>query len=96
MDYQILESRIEFKDNKIERITVLVDYTGNILKPYSDVRAIYATTKPKGGYMSIPPNAKISNALLQEVAAAGMETVDRDEIFPNCKKKYYYAGNTCC
>ncbi len=88
MEYTILETKIEFKDNKIQRITVLVDCTGNHSKPFSDVRAIYATTKPRGGYMNIPLSAKISERLLQEVAAAGMETVNRDDIFPNWKKKY--------
>ena len=87
MDYDILEAKLEFKDNKIQRITVLVDCTGEgrYTKPYSDVRAIYATTKPRGGYMNISPSAKISESLLQDVAAAGMETDDRDEIFPNWK-----------
>jgi len=41
----ILESRIEFKNNKLFRITVLVEFSKG------DVRAIYADTKPKGGYM---------------------------------------------
>jgi hypothetical protein len=97
MDYQILETRIEFLNNKIQRITVLVDCTGGSSKPYSDVRAIFATTKPRGGYMNIPQSASISDKLLQEVAAAGMETVDRDEIFPNWKKKYSdkTEGSTC-
>ena len=85
MDYDILEAKLEFKDNKIQRITVLVDCTGPSSTPYSDVRAIYATTKPRGGYMNISPSAKISESLLQDVAAAGMETDDRDEIFPNWK-----------
>ena len=88
MDYNILEARIEFNDNKIHRITVLVDCTGNSSAPYSDVRAIYATTKPTGGYMNIPPESTISENLLQKVAAAGMETVDREDIFPNWKTKY--------
>jgi hypothetical protein len=88
MDYNILETRIEFENNKVQRITVLVDCTGGYSKPFSDVRAIFATTKPRGGYMNIPASAQISDKLLQEVAAAGMETVDRDDIFPNWKKKY--------
>lgn len=88
MDYSILETRIEFNDNKIHRITVLVDCTGERSTPFSDVRAIFATTKPRGGYMNISPSAKISESLLQDVAAAGMETDDRDNIFPNWKEKY--------
>lgn len=88
MTYQILEARIEFEDNKIQRITVLIDCTGSNSAPYSDVRAIYATTKPTSGYMNIPPEATISESLLQKVAAAGMKTMDRDDIFPNWKTKY--------
>lgn len=88
MDYDILEAKLEFQDNKIKRITVLVDCTGSNSTPYSDVRAIYATTKPTGGYMNIFPEATISENLLQKVAAAGMETEDRDDIFPNWKTKY--------
>lgn len=92
MNYDILESRIEFKNNQITRITVLVDCTSAGSKPLTDVRAIYATTKPKGGYMNISPFDKVSESLLQEVAAAGMETVDRNEIFPNWKKKHFKNG----
>ena len=89
MDYKILEARVEYKDNKLTRITVLIDCTiGGHSKPLSDVRAIFATTNPIGGYMNISPSAQISNVLLQQVAAAGMETVDRDKIFPNWKRKY--------
>lgn len=88
MNYNILEAIIEFKDNQLTRITVLVDCTSGHSKQYSDVRAIFATTTPRGGYMNIPPSEQISNKLLQQVAAAGMETVDRDEIFPKWKYKY--------
>jgi hypothetical protein len=86
MDYQILETRIEFVNNKIQKITVLVDCTGSNSAPYSDVRAICATTKPKGGYMHIPPSAELSEALLQEVAGAGMEVYELDQIFPNWRE----------
>jgi len=90
MNYNILEARIEFEKNKIQRITVLVDCTGSYSSSFSDVRAIFATTKPRGGYMNISPSADISEKLLQDVAAAGMQTVDidRDEIFPGWEKKY--------
>lgn len=81
MNYNILEARIERKNNQLQRITVLVEMSKN------DVRAIFATTKPRGGYMSISPSANISEELLQDVAAGGMETVDRDEIFPHWKIK---------
>jgi hypothetical protein len=90
MNYDILQAKIEFADNKITRITVLVDCTGKgnpHTKPFSDVRAIYATTKPRGGYMNIPASAKLSDQLLQDVAAAGLETDERDKIFPGWKEK---------
>ncbi len=87
MDYNILEAKIEFKNNKLQRINVLIDCTSGSSKPFSDVRAIYATSKPVGGYMWLLPTSIISNELLQEVAGAGMETSDRDEIFPNWKAK---------
>ncbi len=87
MDYNILETRIEFQENKIYKVIVLVDCTGSSSKPYSDVRAIYATTERHGGYMNIPNGAELNAELLQEVAAAGMEAMGRDEIFPDWKKK---------
>lgn len=80
--YNILEARIEFKNNQPERITVLVEISKG------DVRAIFATTKPRGGYMHIQPSATVGEELLQEVAGYGLETVDRDEIFPKWKAKY--------
>jgi hypothetical protein len=52
-----------------------------------DVRAIFATTTPRVGYMHISPSSVIDDALLQEVAGFGMETVDRDEIFKDWKNK---------
>lgn len=79
--YNILEARIEFKNNQLERITVLVEMSKD------DVRAIFADTVAKGGYMNIQPSATVSNELLQEIAGYGMETVDRDEIFPKWKSK---------
>ena len=82
MHYNILEARIEFENKQLKRITVLVDMSAN------DFRAFYATTKTAFGYFSIRPDATISEELLQEVARSGMETVDRDEIFPKWKIKY--------
>lgn len=79
--YNILEAKIEFKNNQLERITVLVEMSKG------DVRAIFATTKPRGGYMHIQPNAAVSNELLQQVAGYGLETVHRDEFFPKWKSK---------
>lgn len=86
--YKILEARIKFKNNQLERITVLVDFTNNQSKPLSDVRAIYATSKPSDGYMHIQQGETISDKLLQEVAGYGKETDDRDKIFPKWKSKY--------
>lgn len=86
MKQKILEARIEFKANEVVRITVLVEMSKN------DVRAIFGTTKASPGYMSISPGiTEISEQLLQEVADYGMETIDRDEIFPNWKSNYLKA-----
>jgi len=51
MVYNILESRIEFNNNQLFRITVLVEMSKG------DVRAIYADTKPKSGYFFLKPTA---------------------------------------
>jgi len=81
--YNILEARIEFKSNQLHRVTVLVAMSKN------DVRAIFATTKPNLGYIHLSPSSDIlDDKLLQLVAGNGMETVDRDEIFVNWRKKY--------
>lgn len=85
MDYKIIEARIEYKGNQLYRITVLVDMSA--YKKFTDVRAIFATTSPRNGYMHIQPGAILTHELLQEVAGYGLETVDRDEIFPNWKSK---------
>ena len=90
MDYNILEIRIERKENRLQRITCLVEISPG------DVRAIFATTKFNPGYMTLRPDARITEELLQEVAGTGMQTIDRDEIFPNWKKKYFaIPRNTC-
>lgn len=79
--YKILEARIEYKEGNINRVTVLVEMSKG------DVRAIFATTKPCNGYHYIANGEKVSEQLLQQVAGYGMETVDRDEIFPKWKSK---------
>lgn len=79
--YNILEGRVEFKNNQLVRVTVLVEMSKG------DLRAIFATTTPRSGYMHLLPNETISNDLLQKVAGYGLETMDRDEIFPNWKTK---------
>ena len=86
MHYTILDSKIKYKNERIHSIVVLIDCTGPDCEPLSDVRAVYATTKQSGGYMSLTPNAVLTDQLLQQVAAAGIETVDRDELFPNWKE----------
>lgn len=65
--YNILKTNIDFKNGKIDAITVLVEMSEN------DIRAIHANTKPRGGYMNIPNSAKLNEELLQEVAGYGME-----------------------
>lgn len=82
MSYKIFEAKIEFKNDQIDRITVLVEMSKN------DVRAIVGTAKPRPGYMFIHPAAEVSAELLQEVAGYGCETDDRDKIFPGWKSKY--------
>ncbi len=72
----ILESRIEFGNNKLLRITVLVEFSKG------DVRAIYADTQPKCGYMFLRPNQALNNELLQEVASHGAERHDVADVFP--------------
>jgi hypothetical protein len=79
--YNILESRIEFKNNQLFRITVLVEMSRG------DVRAIYADTKPKAGYITLKPNQELNNELLQEVAGYGSERKDKDDMFPGWHSK---------
>lgn len=85
--YTILESKIEFQDNALSRVIVLVDCTSRSSKPYSDVRAIAATNKPSMGYFWIGGNHRLNMDLLQDVAAGGMELNDRDKLFPGWKSK---------
>ena len=72
----ILESKIEFKNNQLFRVTVLVEFS------IGDVRAIYADTRPKYGYLVLNPNQDISSKLLQEVSDYGTERHDKNDIFP--------------
>ncbi|KEO75938.1 hypothetical protein [Anditalea andensis] len=72
---------MNIKKSVLNRITVLVEMSPG------DVRAIFATTTPRNGYMNIYPDDTISNDLIQKVAGYGMETVDRDEILPNWQNK---------
>lgn len=81
MSYNILEARIEYRDRRITRVTVLVEISKG------DVRAIFATDTPRNGYTHIEPGAQVTEDLLQDVAGYGMQTVDRDTIFPNWRAK---------
>ncbi len=86
--YKILESRIEFVNNAIQKITVLVDCTSSLSTPLSDVRAIYATADVRNGYLVIPPCPELSERLLQDVAALGCEDHNRDKTFPGWKSRF--------
>jgi hypothetical protein len=70
----ILKSNIVFKNGTIESVTVLVEFSKG------DIRAIQATTTPRGGYFNIPSGAELNNDLLQEVAGYGME-VNPSKVF---------------
>lgn len=82
MAYNILESKIEFKNNKLDRISVLVEMSkGN-------VEVIAMDTKGKPGYDVIQPNEELSPALLQKVAASGWTRVGVDSLFKGWKTRY--------
>lgn len=88
MDYNILEAKLEYKYQKLTRVTVLVDMTGKGSKPFTDVRAITASAGFSAGYLNLLPGAGITEDLLQLVAASGMETGNINDFFPNWKSKY--------
>jgi hypothetical protein len=79
MNYNILEARIEYKNKKLHRVTVLVEIS------QGDIRAIFSSVGFKTGYDHLNPDEPVNDALLQRVAGYGMETVDRDRIFTNWK-----------
>lgn len=82
MAYNILESRIEFKNNKLDRITVLVEISKG------DVRVIAMDTIGKPGYKVISPDEELSPALLQKVAGFGWTRVGIDNLFKGWKARY--------
>lgn len=88
MMYNILEARIEYKNQKLTRVTVLVEISKG------DVRAILSTDSFKAGYDSLNPDEPVTDALLQRVAGYGaaMQVIDRDAIFPNWKAKQTPGG----
>jgi len=77
----ILESRIEFKNGKLFRITVLVEFSRG------DVKAIYVDRIPKAGYMVLHPSHELNTELLLEVAAYGVKRRDKDYMFPDWQGK---------
>lgn len=79
--FYILESRIEFKASKLFRVTVLVEFSKG------DVRAVYADTNPKTGYMFFDPNQELNYGFLEAVAIYGQERRDKDDIFPGWHSK---------
>lgn len=85
--YNILEARIEYRNKKLHRVTVLVEVSTG------DVRAIFSTDSFRGGYDSLNPNEPVNDDLLQRVAGYGKQTVDRDTIFPNWKAKQTPGAN---
>lgn len=81
MDYKILQALLEFEGSELSRVTVLVEISEG------DIRAIFATNHPRNGYLHIFPGEKVSNELLQSVAAYGCScTVDCPKLFPNYKR----------
>ena len=85
---KILEAKIEFeKDDQLKKVAVLVDFTMEDLKPFSDVRALVATTSTPWGYTSIEPDDELSPELLRRVAGQGSQENDATE-FPGWKKRH--------
>jgi hypothetical protein len=85
--YNILEARIEYRNKKLHRVTVLVEISNG------DVRAIFSTDTFKHGYDSLNPDEPVNDDLLQRVAGYGMQTIDRDTIFPHWKAKQTPGAN---
>ena len=84
MKYKILESIMEFENNEVSNVIVLVDMNLNL----SDVRAIEMGNKPVIGYGNITEVSHSIGVLMQHVAGSGHERNDRDQLFPNWKNKY--------
>ena len=85
---KILEAKIEFeKDGKLKKVAVLVDFTHSDITPFSDIRAIVATTKPIWGYTVIQADDPLSIELIKRVAAYGRQEIGTKE-FPGWKKRH--------
>ena len=87
--FNILESRIEFKDTQLFRVTVLVEFSKG------DVRAVYADTNPKTGYIFFYPNQELNYGFLQAVAGYGQERPDKDYIFPGWHSRLTELRRNC-
>lgn len=72
----ILKSHIVFKENHLESITCLVEFSEG------DIRAIQLTSSLRSGYFSIPKDAELSSELLQEVASYGRQ-IEAKKVFKN-------------
>lgn len=82
--YNILEARLEYKNKKLNRVTVLVEISPR------DIRAIYLTDTYTPGYGDpIGPNEPITDGLLQRVAGWGIQRYDTDKVFRGWKRKHY-------
>lgn len=84
--YNILEARVEYKNQKLERVTVLVEIS------QGDVRGVFSSNNLGAGYMKLHPNEPITDGLLQRVAGYGATLLmsERDTVFPNWKAKYIH------
>lgn len=73
--YNILESKILFKENKPVLIAVLVEFSP------SDIRCVVSDNNKKSGYFYIKPFDELDHSILQRVAGFGMIT-DYKKYFP--------------
>jgi len=80
MSTKIHEARIEFKDGRISKVTVLSEVSKG------DIRMIVATDSPKNGYINIRPDDVLDSALLVDVADYGLESEAKSKTFPDWKK----------
>jgi hypothetical protein len=80
--YNILEARIEYRNKRLHRVTVLVEMS------QGDIRAIYATDTFTAGYECLSPDEPVTNELLQRVAGYGRQApiADHGKLFPGWKK----------
>jgi len=81
MNYEVLETHIEYDNGKLSLIAVL--WYDNKEKGW--VRATYSTNtnNANNGYNFLMPSDKIDDKIIQRVCSAGMYLPD------NLKKKYF-------